>query len=228
MDLSDDVLETLLHRAQTGQYINGVAHDLNNLTGASMAYAELIEMDATNPEVKRMIAEIVNASMKSAELLNAITSIARPFVLGEDAQCAVCDVYDAIRLVYAYEFKLRHTELAFSIGEDIGRLPMEAHLAQRILLRLIDNAIEAVRDADTRKVTVSAESDGDDLRIVVSDSGPGVQDGSQDSLFEPGFTTKEGHAGLGLTFARSLAERVRANVEHDGGSRFAFIAPKAK
>jgi signal transduction histidine kinase len=68
VDLTRQQLESLLHQAQTGRNINNVTHDVNNLLGAIMAYAELIEMDSDDPEVNRMLREIVTAVEKGSAI----------------------------------------------------------------------------------------------------------------------------------------------------------------
>ena len=224
MDLPDDLLEVLLHRAHTGQYINSVAHDLNNLIGAAMAYAELVEMDSTDPEVKRMVGEIISASEKSAELLNAITAIARPLRIDKEANCGVQEAFDAMDLLYAYNCKLSQIALTFTTASNIQRIGMEQHVAQRILMRLIDNAMESVRECESKKVNVTAERADDKVRIVVSDSGPGVSADSGDSIFVARFTTKPNHLGMGLTTARELAERCGATLTHEASTGFVLTA----
>lgn len=226
MELPYDVLETLLHRAHTGQYINSVAHDLNNLIGASMAYAELVEMDATDPEVKRMVGEIVRASEKSAELLNAITTIARPLRIDPDATVSVSHLFDALDVLYAYECKLTQVQLEFLIGDGVHAIATEQHMAQRILMRIIDNAMEANRGSANARVSVTAERSGDTVRLVVADSGHGISDDVRTSLFEPRFTTKEGHIGMGLATARDLAGRCGATLDYEVGTGFVLTVPR--
>lgn len=220
MELPDDVLEDLLHRAHVGQYINSVAHDLNNLVGASMAYAELIDMDTHDPEVKRMVGEIISAAEKSAALLNAITAIARPIQIDSETASPVKDLFDALELLYIYDCKLSQIEMTFTANDAVGLMSMEQHMAQRIIMRLIDNAMESVVNAETKRVMTNAELQPEHLCITVQDSGDGVSENIAATMFDPRVTSKEGHVGMGLTIARQLAEQCGARLDYNYDTGF--------
>ncbi len=104
-------------------------------------------------------------------------------------------------------------------------MAMEQHMAQRIVMRLIDNAMEAVREMASPKVTVSTVSADGNARIVVSDSGGGVAGESRGLIFDARFTTKDGHVGMGLTTARDLAGRCGAKLDYEHGTGFVLTAP---
>jgi len=73
-----------------------------------------------------------------------------------------------------------------------------------ILLPVIENAIEAARPATVVTIAYSLLDDGEHrLRV----SGESMNEPGSDRIYEAGFTTKDGHEGLGLAAARSLADR---------------------
>ena len=91
-----------------------------------------------------------------------------------------------------------------------------------MLLVLIDNAIEAqaaVEGPASAEVAVEVSwtptGDEDELEIQVSDQGPGLEDAARERAFERFFTTKPGHAGLGLGVARTLATRLGGQLHLD-------------
>ncbi|MFP6582342.1 MAG: HAMP domain-containing sensor histidine kinase [Candidatus Hydrogenedentota bacterium] len=224
MNLDDDAFEALLHRTHAGQYVNSATHDLNNVLGAIMAYADLIKMDSKDPETTRMAGEIVAASEKGAKLLEALTMIARPVNIGRSETASVSDVFSAIELLFAYDIKRQGVDATFTIDSEVHQLFMEDHMLQRILMRLIDNAMDALDDTPQKTLRVESTRDGASVQIVVSDSGTGVPDEVAQTLFDPQVSTKDGHIGMGLTLARQLATACGATLEYDKGSRFILTA----
>jgi signal transduction histidine kinase len=79
---------------------------------------------------------------------------------------------------------------------------------EQVLLNLVRNGIEAAGAATggPRTVTVAVRRRGAGVRVDVSDTGPGVPDGSRNSLFTPFFTTKPDGTGLGLSLSRTIVE----------------------
>ena len=78
----------------------------------------------------------------------------------------------------------------------------------QVLLNLLSNAHDAVEAAPRRRVRITAEGDEREVRIAVSDSGPGVPRDLRARIMEPFFTTKEigKGTGLGLSVSKGIAE----------------------
>lgn len=82
------------------------------------------------------------------------------------------------------------------------------------LKAMLDNAFEALpRSGGRVRLEAATSPDGREVWVSVSDSGPGVAPGQTEHLFQPFFTTKEGHRGLGLARARRYAEWHRGGLE---------------
>ncbi|WP_214365334.1 ATP-binding protein [Pseudonocardia sp. H11422] len=99
---------------------------------------------------------------------------------------------------------------------------------------LIDNALDAVANADHAVVAVEILADDDEVRVVVADTGPGVPQGAVDHVFARGYSTKSstvaGGRGIGLSLVRTICERrggwvtVRSGApEFDGGEAGAMF-----
>ncbi len=73
---------------------------------------------------------------------------------------------------------------------------------------MIENAAEAAAS----RITVVAGPDGDRYAVTVSDDGPGPTDAIAPRIFDAFFTSKDGHAGLGLNIARRIARRYGGDV----------------
>ncbi|WP_246159632.1 sensor histidine kinase [Nocardioides antri] len=108
---------------------------------------------------------------------------------------------------------------------DTGEVPRRDVVT--VLGNLVDNAFDAVADAEERRVTVHLERDGQSLVITVDDSGPGLDDEDAARVLERGWTTKAAPGtgrGLGLALVVQVARRHRGDVTVGrsalGGARF--------
>lgn len=85
-----------------------------------------------------------------------------------------------------------------------------------ILENLIGNALDAVQTVQRPKVTVDIEARGNQVRLRVSDNGPGVPPELRAHLFEPLASSKSHGLGLGLAIARALARAMGGDVVLEG------------
>jgi len=113
---------------------------------------------------------------------------------------------------------------------DIALVQADPVELQQVLINLIGNAIDAMRDQTTeRKVTLSATAEADALRVVLADTGPGIAAEHLDKLFDPFFTTKPTGIGMGLQICRSAIESMGGELTvvnlDGGGASFTFTLP---
>lgn len=103
-----------------------------------------------------------------------------------------------------------------------------------IINNLVSNAVEAIKEEGD--ITISINRNPDQLKIRVSDNGPGIPEKNRDLLFQPGFTTKfdaEGNMsnGIGLTHVKKVIEDLNGNITLEnpdpssGNTTFRIVLP---
>jgi two-component system nitrogen regulation sensor histidine kinase NtrY len=117
-------------------------------------------------------------------------------------------------------------------ADDLPRLEVDPDHIKRAVLNLVDNAVEAV--AGTGEVTVETQyvPETSRVRIVVSDTGPGIPLEDREKLFLPHFSTKVTGMGLGLPIVSEIASEHGGSVSLEDneprGSRFTIELPAAR
>ena len=117
------------------------------------------------------------------------------------------------------------TALRYLVGDRIQ--------LQQVLLNLVINAMDAMRDVPPIRcvVTVSTQPMDDGLALEVADRGHGLSSETQERMFESFFTTKPHGVGLGLSIVRTVVRahggRVSAAAREGGGSVFTVWLPQA-
>jgi sensor histidine kinase regulating citrate/malate metabolism len=105
------------------------------------------------------------------------------------------------------------------------QLPVQPRELVTVVGNLVDNAMDAVRDAEERRVSVRISGQDDHLLVEVEDSGPGVPEEDAERVLERGWSTKAtGGRGIGLALVGQVARRhggaVRVDASPLGGARF--------
>lgn len=115
---------------------------------------------------------------------------------------------------------LREVDLACHVQGDAEKL-------KQVVLNVVVNALEAMREGGTLDVRVARE--GRRAILVVSDTGTGIEPGTLTQVFDPFFTTKEAGTGLGLSIVRKIVDQhageVRIESERGVGTRVTVVLP---
>jgi signal transduction histidine kinase len=101
---------------------------------------------------------------------------------------------------------------------------------KQVVLNLVMNGLEAMKDGGVLTVRVLCE--GDKLRLVVDDTGTGIDPAAVAQVFDPFFTTKEAGTGLGLSIVRKIVDQhlgeVRIDSERGVGTRATVVLPRGR
>jgi two-component system NtrC family sensor kinase len=94
---------------------------------------------------------------------------------------------------------------------------------------LLENAVEAMENSPIKELTLDTKTDGNQIRVIIQDSGCGVPEQIKAQLFQPFLTTKGGkHPGLGLFISKILMQICGASFEvfsREGETRFTIYLP---
>ncbi len=226
-DPSNQRLESL------GLVAGGIAHDFNNLlvgvlAEASAAREEPALSEGTREALRRIEASARRMAQLTRQLL-AFAGRAQVVTVPVDADELLSESRDSLtRSVRA--------ELALSINAAAPRAVVEAdlHLLRQVLANLVSNASDAAHtqvEVNTRLISRDAVSY---WQLEVSDDGPGIDASALPRIFEPFFSTKTDHHGLGLSAVHGIVRRLGGDVEVDTrgagparGSRFRVRLPIA-
>jgi two-component system sensor histidine kinase KdpD len=130
------------------------------------------------------------------------------------------------------EPRLADYTVEIDVPADLPEVYVDAPLITQVLANLLENAAKHT-PAGTH-VSVSAGLDGEWVRVVVEDNGPGLPEGDAERLFAKFQRGRDegntGGAGLGLAICRAIVDAhggtISASRRAGGGARFAFTLPK--
>lgn len=216
-----------------GRLASGVAHDVNNLIAVILMQCdELEEQCADNDEAHEGLArirEVCERATAMSERLRALRARSPHAAVSCDATAALDAAHGVLQSIAGPEI-----DLVFDVDIPAGttvRLA-ESELLQ-VLLNLVGNARDAIGGPGRIEIGVGiGEHDGADaLRIVVADSGPGIDPAVAGHVFEP-FATTKGHGhGLGLSILQTILGGAGGTVDllpgTGRGAAFEVLVPLA-
>jgi len=137
------------------------------------------------------------------------------------------------RTLALYEDRLNGTTVTAQIPDDLPLVSIDPRQIKRVLINLIDNALEAMSGIEEKKLTIACgvAENAELLELRVTDSGRGVAPEDRDRIFTPYFSTRKEGTGLGLAIAsRIIADHGgHISTESNGsfGARFVIELPLA-
>jgi len=220
---------------ELGEMASTLAHELNQPLSAIANYAQGcvigIEELPEQSDMREPLQEIARQSLRAGQIIRHL----REFVMRGDTERAPEDIRKlveeagALALVGSRE---RGVRSVFDFAPGAELVSVDRVQIQQVMINLMRNAMEAMRDSPTRLLTIRtspSENDADSVLVEVSDTGPGIADEIAAQLFQPFVTTKAGGMGIGLSITKRIIEShggsisVRRNSH--GGATFSFTLP---
>ena len=211
-----------------------LAHELNQPLTAVSHYIEgcrtLLAKEAgpENSKLDRALACASSEAIRAARIVRHM----REFEAREDTALAVEDLNDVVtHAVTLLDRRAEQAGAAIVVDlDDVGTVYASRIQIEQVLVNLIRNAIDALQDCPTRRITVKTRRCGEEAQVVVEDSGRGVPPQLANRLFEPVESGKEHGMGLGLSICRTIVEAhggaIWAGKAERGGAAFGFTVPR--
>ena len=221
--------------ASLGQFVAGVAHEINNPLQGVLGYVELmLRSDKTNPmrrELRRVMYEADRAAKIVRNLLvfsGSRRMVRRRLTLDRVLSSAIASRRTALTKS-GIELVRQHPDEPVSVNGD----PL---LLQQAFLNVLINAEHAITDTGgpgTIEVTTEKSADGAAVVTRIHDTGPGIPADVLPRIFDPFFTTKEVNrgTGLGLTISYGIVQEHGGSIHAEnvagGGATFTIELPAA-
>jgi PAS domain S-box-containing protein len=207
-------LEQRLRRAEkmeaVGRLAGGIAHDFNNVLAGVVAYGEMVLDEAPEDSpLKRYARNVLTAASRGRELVEQILTYSRSQrgkLAPVDLSYVVAETLELLRgsLPAGIRLEASAPEAPLVVISDATQL-------HQVVMNLCSNAIQAMSAGGTiRVILATAEfsrehalshgtlAPGHYVRLIVEDSGSGMDEATLARIFEPFFTTKEVGQGTGL------------------------------
>jgi signal transduction histidine kinase len=210
-----------------------LAHEIKQPIGAAVTNAEvclrLLNRNSPDvPEAREAALEMTKDARRAADIIDHVRLLyqkSRPQLKPVDVNEVIGEMLVMLRNQANHHSVAMRTDLA----EGLPTVMADRVQLQQVLMNLMLNGIEAMKDTGGDLSIRSQLSEDGELLISVTDNGIGLPAGRADEIFNAFFTTKSQGTGLGLAITRSILEshggRVWATANIGGGTVFYFTLP---
>jgi PAS domain S-box-containing protein len=219
-----------------GELAASIAHELNQplsgiVSNAAAGQRFIDRGDVDLAELRELLRDINADGRRAGDVIRGIQSMVKKRAPVRERVNLNDLVMKVVQMVKPNAM-LHSCELGTFLDPDLPTVEADPVQLQQVLLNLVINAFDAMRDMPLgrRKVAIATERNGDaTIRISVRDYGVGIPVEASERLFDQFFTTKREGLGMGLAIVRSIIEihggTIAAENADDGGARFQFTLP---
>jgi PAS domain S-box-containing protein len=222
--------------AALGQFVAGIAHELNNPLQGVLGHMELLRVTGAFPkQIRKEVQTIYREADRAAKIVRNLLVFAGSRRLARRA-VSVNAVLQKVLALRAAPCRALDIELVRHYDDKLPRVKSDPLLLHQVFLNMVMNAEHAIA-ANGRggriEIATSATPERDRVIATVRDTGTGIADDTLSRIFEPFYTTKEvgKGTGLGLAIAYGIVQehggQIVAANHPDGGAVFTVELPTA-
>ena len=228
--------------AELGAMTSGLAHEIKNPLSTVGLNAQLLQEDLAHLKIDedergRLVKRIETLHREVDRLRGILTDFLefagriKLDVHSQDVRSIVEDLGD----FYHPQCDQADVVMRLDLQETPAIAKVDEGMLKQSLLNLMLNAVQAMTSSEdddcSSELILRVESDDEQVRIQVVDTGPGIPADLQEEIFHPYVSGRKGGTGLGLPTSRRIVEehggRLVVNSEPGQGTAFTIQLPKA-
>ena len=215
--------------ASVGQLTAGIVHDVKNPLAVIKGLAEeLSEEFSVDPSMKDQLSTIRESATKASTIVTDLLKFARQSTPDLEQRDLRETIEASLRLT-EYLARKGNVEIKIDLPSAPVLIWYDAQQIEQVLINLIGNAIQAMKNGGTVRINLSQSENS--VALSVQDNGVGIPEKNLQRIFDPFFTTKpEGEGtGLGLSVSFGIITRHRGQISVDSkpglGTTFTILLP---
>jgi two-component system nitrogen regulation sensor histidine kinase NtrY len=227
---------TPLMRAQKvaawGEVARKLAHEIKNPLTPIQLSAQRIRKAYLKaaPDFDRIVNECTGSIVDEVEALKNLVDEFAQFARLPAANLVPTSLHDVIdQALSLYDGLFAGVTIDRKLAPDLPPLRLDMDQMKRVLINLVDNAIEATDKKGTVVIATEFDRLQGRARLSVADDGPGISPDDRDKLFVPHFSTKKRGSGLGLAIVSRIVQEhhgaIRVEDNPPQGARFVVELP---
>lgn len=237
LEATQGELARLARLNELGEMASTLAHELNQPLSSIANYVQgcAMMLDKVGEEhavkMRGALMEAAKQSLRAGDIIRHL----REFVTRGDTERRPEDMRRLVEEAGALALmgsRERGVRSHFEFGPGDSVVVVDRVQIQQVLVNLMRNAAEAMKDSETKELTVSTWEADDRLHVEVADTGPGISEEVAARLFQPFVTTKAGGMGVGLSISQRIigshGGEISVSRNDARGATFSFSLPAAK
>ncbi len=197
-----------------GEFVAGVAHELNNPLAAVMGFAEILKNTDEDTKNRRYLDMIFKSAQRCQKIVQSLLSFARRHQ-PERKPVSVNKLIEVVLEIVSYPLRTSNIEVVTQLDSNLPVVLADEHQIQQVVLNIVNNARQAIEMHQPRgRIKITTAICEPNVRITIQDNGPGIPKENLRRIFDPFFTTKEvgKGTGLGLSLCYGIIKEHGGNI----------------
>ena len=228
----DDHLQRIDRLASLGKFAAGIAHEIRNpLTGLSLFLDDLHDSLPSKGGLPKIIEQALNEVSRLENLVKEILAYAAPpkgsFIMGD-----INSVIESILPFIKIQCEKNKVTFSTQLNKKIKSFYFDATKIRQALINFMLNAIQSMPKGGTLKIKTnftSKDKTSDSVRIIISDTGCGINKEDLEKIYDPFFTNRKSGTGLGLSISHSIISEHKGTIavksKINEGTKFTITLP---
>jgi two-component system NtrC family sensor kinase len=193
--------EQLIQREKlsaVGQFVAGVAHELNNPLTAVVGFSELLQTMPMEEKNRGYLDVIAKSALRCHKIVESLLSFARQQA-PERKLVQLHAVVEDVLEIMAYDLRTSGIKVQREFAATLPVIVADAHQLQQVFVNILINARQAIEPSQREgMMTIRTKIEDGLVTIEFQDNGPGIRPENVARIFDPFFTTKPVGKGTGL------------------------------
>jgi two-component system NtrC family sensor kinase len=210
-----------------GTFASGVAHELATPISTIISYFGMIKGRLSAQDTED--ADIIESELhRCRNILRGMLNFART----PEKDKSLTDVNSIIRDILAlvkYQTEYRKIVISEDLADNLPGIMAVPGQLRQVFMNIIVNALQSMSSRGELNVSTSAEGDGGNIVIRISDTGCGIPENEINKIFNPFYTSKESGTGLGLSISYGMIKghggEIEVQSEQGKGTTFTISLP---
>jgi two-component system nitrogen regulation sensor histidine kinase NtrY len=217
--------------AAWGEVARKLAHEIKNPLTPIQLSAQRIRKAylKSAPELERIVTECTQAIVQEVEALKNLVDEFAQFARLPAVNLQLGSLDEVIDHTLSLYDGFAGVRIDRRLAPDLPALRLDPAQMKRVLINLVDNAIEATEKKGAVIVSTEFDRSHGRVRLGVADDGPGIAPEDRDKLFVPTFSTKRRGSGLGLAIVSRIVQEHQGTIRVEDnlprGARFVVELP---
>ncbi len=186
--------------ASIGQLAAGIAHELNTPLGIILGYTQLLKEDIEEQELLEELKIIEKQTKNCKRIVSDLLSFARSSERRYISKVQINDCIKQTVTIVKHTFELKGIDIVLYLDKDLPKVIADENKFTQVLMNLLNNARDAIGENGTVYIWTKHEGETEDclVKVIVGDTGEGINEKIKRRIFDPFFTTKPAGQGTGL------------------------------
>ncbi|MDH3974440.1 MAG: HAMP domain-containing histidine kinase [Deltaproteobacteria bacterium] len=218
----ESIAEAVNTMENTGYIFSGIRHEIGNpINSIKMTLSVLKKNLETFPQAT--VLEYIDRALMETARIEYLLKTLKNFNMFENPVIQRVNLPSFINSLLSLavkDFEENGINIKTLISPEVKYIRTDQRALQQVMLNVITNASDALKEAKDPEITISAENTGTDyVSITIKDNGCGMGDTEKGNLFKPFYTSKPNGTGLGLVITKNLLTKMQGSIEIESAEK---------